>query len=188
MATVGRWYACRFSIFNKGSENDHTHSQAVELRKTLADFFEQIAGLGEKLGPVLLQTAPSHAADPTVVSNFLSTLRELHAGPVALEPLHASWFSPEIDHLLCEFNIARVAADPAKGSPWASGPGGSTQHRYYRLHGSTRVYWSPYDASQIDNLAATLRSHEACKTWVVFDNTAAGAALRNALELMKLCI
>lgn len=189
--TWQRWAASTPVGFQFSVKAPKTVTHIAKLKncgKQLADFFEQIAGLGEKLGPVLLQTAPSHTADPTVILNFLSTLRELHAGLVALEPRHASWFAPEIDHLLCEFNIARVAADPPKGSPLASSPGGSTQLQYYRLHGSPRVYWSPYNGSQIENLAARLRGHEAGKTWVVFDNTAAGAALCNALELMKLCI
>jgi uncharacterized protein YecE (DUF72 family) len=166
-----------------------THmAKMVNCGEELAEFFEEVAGLGEKLGPVLLQTAPSLATTPVLVSKFLSTLRQLHPGLVALEPRHESWFTPEIDHLLCEFNIARVAADPPTGSPWASSPGGSTQLRYYRLHGSPRIYRSPYDASQLENLAARLRTHEPGKTWVVFDNTAAGAGLSNAMELMKLFI
>jgi uncharacterized protein YecE (DUF72 family) len=189
--TWQRWAASTPAGFQFSVKAPKTVTHVAKLMncgKQLADFFEQITGLGEKLGPVLLQTAPSHAANTTVVSNFLSTLRELHTGLVALEPRHPSWFTPEIDHLLSEFHIARVAADPPKGSPWASRPGGSTQLRYYRLHGSPRVYWSPYSASQIEDLAARLRSHETGKTWIVFDNTAAGAALSNALELMKLCI
>jgi uncharacterized protein YecE (DUF72 family) len=44
-----------------------------------------------------------------------------------------------------------------------------------------------YHASQIADLAARIRGYEDGKTWVDFDNTAAGVALSNALELMKLC-
>lgn len=164
-----------------------THvAKLLNCGDVLAQFFEQIVGLGEKLGPVLLQFAPGHKFDQGVVRDFLGTLREIHAGPVALEPRSASWFTPEAEKLLQEFKIARVAADPAKGSSLAAKPGGAAGLRYYRLHGSPRVYWSAYDAIQIGNLAARLLDYESGECWVIFDNTAAGEALKNALELRAL--
>jgi uncharacterized protein YecE (DUF72 family) len=152
----------------------------------LAQFFDQISGLAEKLGPVLLQLAPSHTFDHGLVQEFLGTLREIHVGPVALEPRNASWFTPEVEKVLREFKIARVAADPAKGSPLAAMPGGGTGLQYYRLHGSPRIYWSAYDAEQIGSLATQLLDHDSGECWVIFDNTAAGEALKNALELRSL--
>jgi len=164
-----------------------THvAKLLNCGDALAQFFDQIAGLEEKLGPILLQFAPAHAFDQGPVRDFLGTLREIHRGPVALEPRNASWFTPEADRLLREFKIARVAADPAKGSSLAAKPGGAKELRYYRLHGSPRVYWSAYDAAQIGSLAAQLISHESSECWVIFDNTAAGEALKNALELRTL--
>ena len=166
-----------------------THvAKLLNCGDALAQFFEQIAGLDEKLGPVLLQFAPGHAFDQGVVRDFLGVLREVHSRPVAFEPRNASWFTPEADQLLREFKIARVAADPAKGSSLAAKPGGATGLRYYRLHGSPRVYWSAYDATQIGNLAAQLLDYEPVECWVIFDNTAAGEALENALELKALVI
>lgn len=152
----------------------------------LAEFFDQIAGLGEKLGPVLLQFAPSHTFDRPLVREFLETLRDMHCGPVAFEPRNPSWFTPEADEILCEFKIARVAADPAKGSSLAAKPGGHTELRYYRLHGTPRIYWSAYDTVRLGNLAAQLLNYESGECWVIFDNTAAGEALKNALELRAL--
>jgi len=133
-----------------------------------------------------LQLAPGHAFDHGVARDFLGTLREIHCGPVALEPRNASWFTPEANHLLLEFNIARVAADPAKGSSLAAKPSGAKELRYYRLHGYPRVYWSAYNAVQIGSLAAELIDYESGECWVIFDNTAAGEALKNALELKTL--
>jgi uncharacterized protein YecE (DUF72 family) len=55
---------------------------------------------------------------------------------------------------------------------------------YIRLHGSPRTYWSRYDAAYIARLADRLRcTPPAVDAWCVFDNTAAGAALENAIEL-----
>jgi uncharacterized protein YecE (DUF72 family) len=164
-----------------------THvAKLLNCGEALVQFFEQVAGLDEKLGPLLFQFAPGHAFDQGVVRDFLGTLREIYSGPVALEPRNASWFTPEADQLLREFGIARVAADPAKGSSLAGEPGGAMELRYYRLHGSPRIYWSAYDAAQIESLAKRLLHHGSEECWVIFDNTAAGEALKNALQLRTL--
>jgi uncharacterized protein YecE (DUF72 family) len=147
-------------------------------------FLEQVAGLGEKLGPVLFQLPPKGAFDASVARDFLGTLREVYSGPIVLEPRHASWFDGEAGRLLCEFAVARVAADPPQGSPRAARPGGYGELRYYRWHGSPRTYWSAYDDDRIETLARELACCKVGESWVIFDNTAAGAALGNAMELM----
>ena len=80
--------------------------------------------------------------------------------------------------------IARVAADPAR-VPEAAEPGGWTGLSYRRLHGSPRVYASPYDAEALDRIAAALRLCMAAgrPSWCIFDNTAQGEAAGNALAL-----
>lgn len=152
----------------------------------LADFFEQISGLENKLGPVLCQLPPSQVFDRGVAREFLETVREIHHGQLAFEPRNATWFTLEADRLFREFAVSRVAADPAKGSPLAADPAGDTGLRYFRLHGSPRVYWSSYDSAQLESLAARLLAEDAGDSWVIFDNTAAGEALKNALELRAL--
>jgi uncharacterized protein YecE (DUF72 family) len=187
--TWQKWAAMTPPDFQFAVKAPKTVTHAVKLVNCgdlLVQFFEQIAGLDDKLGPVLVQLAPSHAFHQGVVRDFLGTLREIHRGPVALEPRNASWFTPEADHLLREFETARVAADPAKGSSLAAKPGGAPGLRYYRLHGSPRIYWSSYDAANIQNLATELLANKSAERWVIFDNTAAGEALKNALELTTL--
>jgi uncharacterized protein YecE (DUF72 family) len=48
------------------------------------------------------------------------------------------------------------------------------------------VYWSTYDAAQVGSLATQLLEYESGECWVIFDLTAAGEALKNALELRTL--
>jgi uncharacterized protein YecE (DUF72 family) len=184
--TWQKWAAATPPDFEFAVKAPKTVTHLAKLRNcgdALAEFFEQVAGLDEKLGPVLFQFAPGHAFDQGIVRDFLGTLRDIHRGPVAFEPRNTSWFTPEADHLFREFEIARVAADPAKGSPIAASPGGASNLQYYRLHGSPRVYWSAYDTARIASLAAELLDHETGESWVIFDNTAAGEAFKNALEL-----
>jgi uncharacterized protein YecE (DUF72 family) len=184
-----RWASATPSEFRFAVKAPNTITHAAKLLNCgslLVQFFEQVSGLGEKLGPVLIQLAPRYAFDPGVVRDFLGTLREVHTGLVALEPRNATWFTPQASQLLREFNISRVAADPPKGSPVAATPAGDYCLQYYLLHGSPRVYWSPYDSDQLEALAAQLRANHLGQNWVIFDNTAAGEALKNALALQAL--
>jgi uncharacterized protein YecE (DUF72 family) len=168
-----------------------THTaKLVECGAVLQEFFEQVNGLGEKLGSVLFQLPPSRAYDEGIAREFFSTVRELHAGAVVLEPRHASWFVASAGRVLNEYEIARVAADPApKGAltvKAATEPGGWARVRYWRLHGSPRVYWSTYDAEFVERLAARVQEErKRAEVWVIFDNTAQGAATRNAIELQE---
>jgi uncharacterized protein YecE (DUF72 family) len=82
-----------------------------------------------------------------------------------------------------EHHVARVAADPAK-VPAAAEPGGWPGLVYHRLHGSPRMYYSPYEDAALDALAASLTS-AAADAWCVFDNTASGAAAADALRLRR---
>ena len=57
---------------------------------------------------------------------------------------------------------------------------------YLRLHGAPRVYYSEYRADQIERFAQKLAGAPSdCPAWCIFDNTAAGAALVNALALQE---
>jgi len=90
------------------------------------------------------------------------------------------------DWLLESWQVARVAADPAR-VPRAAAPGGWRGLSYYRLHGSPKVYYSAYSAEFIARGAARVKEEETADraVWVIFDNTTLGAATRNALELSR---
>lgn len=83
--------------------------------------------------------------------------------------------------------IAQAAVDPSRISNDAS-PAGGAQIKYWRLHGSPRIYHSAYEPGYLQNLAQALQSAAAAgaTAWCIFDNTASGAALGNALALATL--
>lgn len=189
-ATWERWAALTPDHFRFAVKAPRAITHTAKLVNTggaLLEFFGAVSALGQKLGPVLIQLPPKLLFDEGVAQQFFTTLRELHRGGVVLEPRHASWFSASADLLLRSFHIARVAADPPKGSEWAAQPGGWPGLRYWRLHGAPRTYYSEYDRNWLRAFAERLQSlegqSEENKTWVIFDNTALGHAAANAVWL-----
>ncbi|MBA3593286.1 MAG: DUF72 domain-containing protein [Pseudomonadota bacterium] len=165
-----------------------THEKRLrDCGALLDDFLLQAAGLGDSLGCLLVQLPPSLAFDKRAAVGFFTSLRKRHAGAVALEPRHASWFTPEADTLLKRQRIGRVLADPVLHDA-GSAPGGWPGLVYLRLHGSPRMYYSSYAPALLQALAAKLREAAECgaDVWCIFDNTASGAAVSNALELQTL--
>jgi uncharacterized protein YecE (DUF72 family) len=58
---------------------------------------------------------------------------------------------------------------------------------YFRLHGSPRRYYSSYEDKYLESLAEELRGIQKRRdVWCIFDNTASGAAIRNALQVNRL--
>ena len=188
-ATYVRWAASvpaefRFSV---KLPKAITHEQHLVAADTLLEvFLSEATGLGEKLGCLLVQLPPKLAYDATIAESFFSDLRAQHAGPVALEPRHPSWFTGGVEARLRAHRIARVAADPAL-APSAAEPAGWPEMVYVRLHGSPRMYYSAYDEPYLDRLAERLRkaAADAQEVWCIFDNTAYGAAIPNAVGLME---
>ena len=92
----------------------------------------------------------------------------------------------ELDGLLVQHQVARVAADPAR-APGLDRPDGWPGLVYYRLHGSPRKYWSVYEQARLAQWARDLKQlPRSTQAWCVFDNTAASGALPNALQVQQL--
>lgn len=163
-----------------------THLQKLHrVEALLAPFIEQVQGLEQKLGCLLIQLPPSLAFDAGVAQGFFRHLRQVYLGGAALEPRHSSWFNPAADGLLQDFAIARAVADPPIVKP--TSPGGDKRLVYFRLHGQPRMYYSSYAEAELEAYAKRLRAaaQQAAACWCMFDNTAAGAAIDNALSLMQ---
>lgn len=147
-------------------------------------FLDQTAKLGKKLGVLLLQLPPSLAFDAKVALPFFDSLREKTDVNIACEPRHASWFNAPVDVALRDRHIARVAADPARTAR-AAIPAGDHTIEYLRLHGSPRMYYDAYSSEALERIAKRLsrRSERTRERWSIFDNTAQGHAISNALAL-----
>ncbi|HEX5971165.1 MAG TPA: DUF72 domain-containing protein [Gemmatimonadaceae bacterium] len=188
-ALYAKWAAAvpgdfRFSV--KVPKSVTHERRLLDSEEPLAAFLDEVAALGDKLGPLLVQLPPSLEYDASLAGAFFEVLRALYDGPAALEPRHATWFSADAGAQMAEYRVARVAADPAR-VPAAAVPGGARDLAYFRLHGSPRVYWSRYDETWLTALASQVAeaTRSAAQLWCIFDNTASGAALPNALELLE---
>jgi len=165
-----------------------THEAALRrCGPQLTRFSDEVAGLGRKLGGVLVQLPPSLAFDARVANAFFAMLRRRLACAVACEPRHPSWFAPAVDAVWMRHDVSRVAADPAR-IPEAAEPGGAGRWAYFRWHGSPRMYYDAYDDARLQALATAVRAATRGRRagWVIFDNTAAGHALADAARLQAM--
>lgn len=186
--TYARWAESVPEDFRFSVKLPKTLSHELRLHdceSLLRVFIEQCTQLGDKLGCLLIQLPPSFRYEPEIAQRFFSLLRRYYAGHVVLEPRHASW--RQAQSLLVEQRIGQVAADP---SPVSGGdvPAGWQGVRYWRLHGSPQIYHSPYGADRLVTIVEHLRRsvEEGVAPWCLFDNTASGAAVGDALALQGL--
>jgi len=152
----------------------------------LNDFLQEIAGLGPKLRVLLVQLPPSLEFDGAAARRFFRRLRRGVPAATALvcEPRHASWGTGKVDALFKDLGVARAAVDPPRWDDDAR-PAGDPRLAYFRMHGSPRIYYSDYDAARLGQLRQTLKqaSRTSEEVWCIFDNTAHGHAIGNALAL-----
>lgn len=189
-ATYARWAAAVPEGFRFAMKLPRaiTHERRlVDADALVAEFLEEAGALGISLGPLLVQLPPSLKFDARIARTFFADMRARFDGAVVCEPRHASWFADSAEQILADARIGIVAADPAR-VPSAEKPSGDRDIAYFRWHGSPRMYYSNYKPERLTALAAQLRRSRksGADVWCIFDNTAAGAATANALEILEL--
>jgi uncharacterized protein YecE (DUF72 family) len=135
-------------------------------------------GLGDRLGPVLLQLPPDLRAEPGLLRECL---RQFPAAVrVAVEPRHESWWTDQVRDVLAAANAALCWAD-RRGSAlaplWRTADWG-----YLRMHEGEGVPWPRYSPAALAAWAARITA-----TWtadqdvyVYFNNDQGGAAPADA--------
>ena len=200
LETYQRWASQTPADFRFSVKLPRSITHEARLRRARAPlqaFLAEVAGLGDRLGALLVQLPPSLIFEARPVRRFFDLLAERYEGAVVVEPRHASWFTAAADRALVAARVSRAAADPAL-SPEARQPGGWLGPEgdgrgtvlYYRWHGSPRLYWSAYGDDWLSAQAQDIRARWHIKAnanvWCIFDNTAAGCALPNARRFMAL--
>jgi uncharacterized protein YecE (DUF72 family) len=184
--TYARWARSVPADFRFAVKAPKAVSHAPALRgdaATLSRFATEIAALGPKLGVVLVQLPPAQEFKLGAARRLLGQLRAKITMPIALEPRHPSWGSPAAAALLRGFSVTRVAADPPRWTH-ADAADGDDAMAYFRMHGSPHIYHSDYSRERLAVLQRHLeRAAVRGAVWCIFDNTASGCALGNALTV-----
>ncbi|HEY6736769.1 MAG TPA: DUF72 domain-containing protein [Candidatus Saccharimonadia bacterium] len=151
---------------------------------------ERAAGLGGKLGVVLLQFPPSFRADEVALARLESFAGLVSGGdgPVrtAYEWRHKTWFEPAALAALERLGLCVVQADSAR---FPHTPQGFVPARftYYRFHGPRQLYASQYRDDELDAWARQMQSDAALgkDIYAYFDNDVHGYALEDARRLRE---
>jgi uncharacterized protein YecE (DUF72 family) len=150
------------------------------------------AGLGPRLGPVLLQLPPNLPAQPADLAACLAAFRSARLpggrGPVrvAVEPRHPSWWTEEIRQLLADHDSALCWADRL-GHPvtplWATAGWG-----YLRFHEGAAEPWPRYGRQALRSWVDRVREiwPGGADVYVYFNNDPGGAAVVNSAEFAQL--
>ena len=162
-----------------------THVRRLrEPAEPVRRLLDAAAGLGDRLGPVLIQLPPDMAAAPALLDDclaqFPSDIR------VAVEPRHPSWWTDEVRAVLATRGAALCWADragTAMSPRWRTADWG-----YIRFHEGTADPWPRYGAAALRGWAELL-----ARTWpppatvyAYFNNDQNGAAVEDAADLARL--
>lgn len=155
-----------------------THIKRLrDAEEPVGRFLEAAGGLGDRLGPVLLQLPPTMQIEPerlaACLALFPADVR------VVVEPRHASWWTPEVRAVLETHGAALCWAD-VRGRPraplWRT-----TTWGYLRMHQGAASPWPRYGDRALQSW-----SRRVSQTWpdgdvyVYFNNDPGGAAVRDA--------
>jgi uncharacterized protein YecE (DUF72 family) len=141
------------------------------------------AGLGDRLGPVLLQLPPTLRADPGLLDACLA--RFPASTRVAVEPRHDSWWTPQVRAVLESRGAALCWADvlARPATPlWRT-----TDWGYVRFHQGRARPWPRYGrrslATWLDRIATTWPAGE--NVYAYFNNDPGGAAVEDAMVFAR---
>lgn len=168
-----------FVVAVKGSRYLTHIKRLEEPEEPVARLLARATGLGEQLGPVLLQLPPTLRAAPERLEQTLAQFPP--SVRVAVEPRHASWWSEHVRAILQAHRAALVWADrdeQAVTPLWATADWG-----YLRLHHGAPG-WDYSDAA-LARWAAQLRDTFPAG-YAFANNDPGGAAVRDAVRLRQL--
>lgn len=159
-----------------------THMKKLrEPQRTLWPLLNAVAGLGDKLGPLLFQIPPRWGPDPARLRAFLRALpQHLKA---AFELRDPAWHVEAVFEVLREANAAFCIYDLGGfESPRIV----TADFAYIRLHGPGAPYCGRYGSKVLADWAEWLSRQSVREAFVYFDNDEAAHAVQDALELRRL--
>lgn len=149
----------------------------------IREFCRQASLLGDRLGLVLMQLAPSTPVDPQRLETVLASFRGCR---VAVEFRNDRWLTPETRSLLEKTGaiFCTVDSPEMRINDWVTADIG-----YIRLHGRSEWYSHRYSDAELRDIAGHARamiSGGARTMYIFFNNDCNGYAVENAVMLNKL--
>ena len=163
-----------------------THIRRLrEPAEPVARLMSSAAGLGSRLGPVLLQLPPNLTADPARLDACLAEFAKVNA-KIAVEPRHQSWWTDEVRDVLAARKAALCWAD-RRGRPvtplWQTADWG-----YLRFHEGAAQPWPRYGSAALRSWLERIQAAWPARApvYVYFNNDQYGAAIADSAKFARL--
>jgi uncharacterized protein YecE (DUF72 family) len=184
---VAEWAAstpAHFLFAAKGSRFITHMKKLKDPEPALDRYFDHLAPLGKKLGPIVFQLPPFWQYNLDRLADFLKALPR--TGRYAFEFRNPTWHTATVYRLLenfnaafCPWDLAGIQSPILITADWA----------YVRLHGpGPGKYQGLYSPAALRKWAKRIEdwSQKLKAVYVYFDNDMEGFAVRNALALKRL--
>jgi uncharacterized protein YecE (DUF72 family) len=189
----------RTFVFHVKLHSAFTHARSIQTCETnrMRGLLQELANRN-RLGTLLVQF-PYSFTNTSSNRYHLVKLSELFRGfPLHTEFRHESWNQPSVLPLLREHSLQSVSADLPRIKqlmPFVAGHAGDTA--YIRLHGRNDKGWLLngfdarydylYNSREIQELRRRIQalSNSCSDVFVICNNTTAGKAIANALQLQS---
>lgn len=170
-------------LFSVKAPRTITHyKKFVSVSEELNVFYDTMAeGLGHKLGAVLFQMPPGFFYTRERLDLVISSMRTGYEN--VLEARHESWWNEAVFRDLAASGITFSGISYPGHLPDAIIQ--NNDPVYYRFHGRPVLYKSAYPLAELEGFIKETSKGQK-KTYVYFNNTWGGAALKNAQELIRL--
>jgi uncharacterized protein YecE (DUF72 family) len=167
------WKASRFITHNK---------KLKDPVEPLAFMFQRIAGLGDKIGPVLFQLPPNLHRNDERLETFLDALPVGHR--IAVEFRHPGWYVEPVLAMLRARNIALCISDHHHApAPFER----TADFIYLRGHGPGGHYHGRYGEPSLSDWATQINAWTGDgEVFVYFDNDIKSAAPADADQLIQI--
>ncbi|MEU0398166.1 DUF72 domain-containing protein [Streptomyces sp. NPDC006208] len=161
-----------------------THIKRLrDPQEPVARLMSRAEGLGERLGPVLLQLPPTLRCDPGSLDAALACFPR--GVRVAVEPRHVSWWTDEVREVLRNRGAALCWAD--RGSRPVTPLWRTAGWGYLRFHEGRAEPWPGYGRKALTAWAGRIADAwpDTADVFAYFNNDPGGAAVRDATAFAR---
>jgi uncharacterized protein YecE (DUF72 family) len=154
-----------------------------DCEKLLSDFYQTVQeGLKEKTGCVLFQFPPKYNYTEGRLAKIISSLDKAFSNVVEFR--HTSWWNEEAYKELGKNKISFSGmSHPLLPDTVID----NTSLFYYRMHGASQLYQSPYTTLQLKKIIKEIKSsNKIKKAFIYFNNDIGGNAIKNAKEMIEI--